>query len=117
MWAWGWHWPANTTPTFAPRLTTTSPRLPAHAPRALPPRSFEDTGHSKSARDMLKKYLKGRLPDGVGVRTGGGNGGAATKGGNAAEHGGNPLFYLLPVVVLAAALWWQFVRKADGAAH
>jgi hypothetical protein len=61
---------------------------------------------------MLKKYLKGKLPEGAGKRSAAAAP-AGAKAGNAAEHGGSVLAYAVPVVVLGIALWWQFFRKPE----
>lgn len=78
---------------------------------------FEDTGHSASAKGMLKKYEVGTLP-------GGPKGDAAVAARSAAkvsddrdaDHGGSYLSYFVPVLILAGALWYQFVYQPSRAA-
>lgn len=74
-------------------------------------------GHSKSARDMLKKYLKGSLSeeDRKGAKRSGVAPGSA-PGSSAGGAGGGLLGYLVPLAVLAAAVWYQFLRPKEASA-
>lgn len=75
----------------------------------LVPCSFEDVGHSASARGTLAKMLIGRLPEEEAKAS------AATSGKSSsgdASHGGSVLPYVLALLALGAAVWYQFFYTA-----
>lgn len=86
-----------------------APPLPAFI------RRFEDTGHSKSARDMLKKYTIGVVPEeerrivGGPVKPGGG-------GGDESSSGLTWIVYAIPAVIVLLAVLYQYGLIGGGAA-
>jgi hypothetical protein len=73
-------------------------------------------GHSKSARETLKKYAVGVLPAGEGKKAGGGGKAGGAPSGSSGSAGGGFITYLIPALAVAAAVWFQFLRpKAAGA--
>lgn len=63
---------------------------------------FEEIGHSKSARDMLEKYLIGSFAGGDSAPTRSSSAAAASKSGS------STLSLLLPLLMIAAALLVNF---------
>ena len=78
---------------------------------------FEDIGHSKSAREMMKKLRVGKLPDGEGKRLGAGAAAKSAAGGGAAPAEGNGVLllamYAVPIIAIAVGLWHQFYRPVQ----
>lgn len=81
-----------------------------------PSRRFEDTGHSKSARDMLKKYFIGAVPEAE-ERT---IGSKSESGGGAADGSSSSLTwvaYAIPAIIVLLAVLYQYGLIGGGPAR
>lgn len=81
--------------------------MPCSSEQRVLCRRFEDTGHSKSAREMLKKYLRGVVPEEERRATGAASG-STSAAGDASNSSMTWIAYAIPAIAVLVAVLYQF---------